>query len=989
MPAHAAEVRKVDHGVVVTPDQGPAKRVRVLVYGAAGFRVTAFPDGTEDAAPSLMVTARPGGDFTLSESPGVVTLATRGGRAEIAKATGRVTIRDSQGKILLAQSGDPAFRATLADGQPFWATALQFNRGTDEGFYGLGQHQNGQMNYNGEDVELAQHNMDIAVPFLVSTRGYGLLWDNNGITRFGNPRPYALVGQDLNVTSGGKAGWRADYYLGDRLAVTRQEATIDYQFIKDQKNWPETAKAQTVASSGTGQNTAGVVVGKQRVVWTGSVTAGTSGTHKFRLYVSSYVKLWADGKLLVDAWRQNWNPWFRNIDLPMTAVKPVSIRIEWEPNAGYIGLLHNYPLPAPDRHSLWLSSDIAKTIDYYVVTGADMDGVIAGYRALTGKAEMLPRWAYGFWQSRQRYETQEQLLDVVRAYRERGIPFDNIVQDWFYWPEDQWGCHCFDPKRFPDPVGMVSAVHKANARIMISVWPKFYPGTTNAKELAAKGFLYEGNLRAKEKDWVGPGYESTFYDPYAPEARAIYVRQMKEALVDKGFDAWWMDATEPDIHSNLSIEERIERMGPTAAGPAAALFNSYPLVHADGVAEGLRAAQPDKRPFILTRSGYAGTQRASAALWSGDVAARWSDLREQISAGINLSLSGIPNWTHDIGGFAVEERYSKQDPAHLAEWRELNLRWFQFGAFTPLFRSHGEFPKREIHEISAGDPAMYDAMLSYSRLRYRLMPYIYTLAADSYWRDGTMMRGLVMDFPTDRRVWGIDDQYMFGPAFLVAPVTAFGARSRDVYLPAGNGWYDWYSGARFKGGQTIKADAPRERMPLFVRAGAIVPTGPAIQSTAEDTQQLISWSDRATQRHGSYTADAGLVLHIFTGADGQFTLYEDDNLTPGYKAGQHVRIPIRWDEKAGVLTIGAREGRYPGMGEMRPIWVRFHGPDKARPVDLTEDHEATAHFLYAGGEMRCSSKAEAYARSGPSDGSRSRGRTKQRSVPEVPFTCDQ
>ena len=925
----AQTVERVPHGVMVTPASGAAKRVRVLSYGDASFRVTAVPGTAVELPKSLMVTADASGEPAISEARGLVTLKLPRATAEIRLSDGRVQFRDATGKLVLAEEARRRFTQTQADGKPFLAVEQQFNRGTTEGFYGLGQHQNRQMNYNGEDVELAQHNMDIVVPFVVSTNNYGVLWDNYSITRFGNPEPYKHVGQGLRVSSGGKPGWKAEYFLGDKLAATRQEAFIDYQFIKDQKNWPEAAKAQTVASPQSGQNTAGVVVGKQTVAWTGTVTPDKTGVHKFRLYSSSYVKVFVDGKEVLSRWRQNWNPWFHNFELPMTAGKSAEVRIEWEPNAGYLAFFHSDPLPAPDRHSLWLSSDVSRAIDYYFVGGRNMDDVIAGYRGLTGKSEMMPAWAYGFWQSRQRYETQEQLLGVVREYRKRGIPLDNIVQDWFYWPEDQWGCHCFDPKRFPDPVGMVNEVHANKARIMISVWPKFYPNTKNAQELAARGYLYQGNLVAKEKDWVGKGYENTDYDPYAPEARQIYFRQMKEGLVDKGFDAWWMDATEPDIHSNLSIEQRIERMGPTAQGPAALFFNSFPLIHAEGVAEGLRQAQPDRRPFILTRSGYAGIQRTSSALWSGDVAARWDDLRDQISAGVNISMSGVPNWTHDIGGFAVEDRYTNADPAHLAEWRELNLRWFQFGAFSPLFRSHGETPKREIYEIAAGDQAMYDSMVGYDRLRYRLMPYIYTIAADTWHKDGTMMRGLVMDFPSDRRTWNIDDEYMFGPAFLVAPVTEFKARSRQVYLPAGTGWYDFATGAFHKGGQTITAEAPRERMPLFVRAGAIVPMGPATQYVAEQP-------------------DGPIVLQVFTGANGDFSLYEDDGVSPGYKQGKFARVPVKWDEASGTLTIGARQGSYDRMPTKRAISVRFYGPGSAVAPDFSE---STQSVVYDGKEV--------------------------------------
>ena len=289
-------------------------------------------------------------------------------------------------------------------------------------------------------------------------------------------------------------------------------------------------------------------------------------------------------------------------------------------------------------------------------------------------------------------------------------------------------------------------------------------------------------------------------------------------------------------------------------------------------------------------------------------------------------MSGVPNWTHDIGGFALEDRYTKQEPEHVAEWRELNLRWFQFGAFSPLFRSHGETPKREIFEIATGDPAMYDSMVWYDQLRYRLMPYIYTIAADTWHKDGTMMRGLVMDFPADRKTWNVDDAYMFGPAFLVAPVTAFNARTRDVYLPASAGWYDFATGVFHKGGQTIQAAAPRERMPLFVRAGSIVPTGAAIQHVGEQP-------------------DGPIVLHVFTGADGSFSLYADDGVSPAYKQGKFARVPVMWNEATGTLTIGARQGGYDGMPGKRAISVRFYAPGQATAPDFAESAQS---FVYEG-----------------------------------------
>jgi alpha-D-xyloside xylohydrolase len=900
--ASASEAVPVPHGMEVTT--ASQEKVRVLAYEDGTFRFTVAAD-PEQASKSYMVVAEADGSPKFTTTADEATLTTPQSRAQVRLADGRVRVFDAASKLLLDEYA-PARRLdpVTIEGQAFLATRVQFNRGTDEGLFGLGQHQNRQMDYNGEDVELAQHNMDIAVPYLLSTRGYGVLWDNNSITRVGDPKPYSLL-----------PGWSADYYVGDKLAVSRHENTIDYQYIRDLKNWPTEAPAEKTS----------------QVVWSGTFTPQASGTHKFRLYSSSYATVFADGKPVLSRWRQNWNPWYHNFELTMTKGKPVRLRIEWQPNQGYIALYHADPLLALDRHSVSFASEAGKAIDYYVVPGKTMDALVAGYRRLTGKAPIMPKWAYGFWQSRQRYETQDQLTDVLAEYRKRQLPIDNVVQDWFYWPEDQWGCQCFDTKRFPDARAMVDKVHALKGHVMISVWPKFYPTTANGKELAAKGYLYQRPLHTDQRDWVGPGYANTYYDAYSAEARQIYFRQIREGLVSKGFDAWWMDATEPDWHSNLSVEERAYQMQSPAAGlPGAAIFNSYPLVHAVGMADGLRAAQPDKRPFILTRSGFGGTQRASAAVWSGDVAARWENLRDQISAGVNLSMSGIPNWTHDIGGFSVEDRYSKQDPAAQDEWRELQVRWFQFGAFSPLFRSHGEFPLREIYNLGKDDPKTYDALAAYDRQRYRQLPYIYTLGADTYFADGTIMRGLVMDFAADKRAWTIDDEYMFGPAFLVAPVTEYKARNQLVYLPAGADWYEWKSGALHRGGQTVEANAPYDDMPLFVRVGSIIPTGPVRQFAADQP-------------------DAPVTLLVYPGADGQFSLYEDDGTSADYLKGAFSRIPFAWDEATRTLTIGSRQGSYAGMPPRRSIqvrWMRAGRPlDWDAPPDATVAYDGTAQTL--------------------------------------------
>ena len=923
--AATGSFEKTSSGIVVVPADAVAKRVRLAVISDRIIRVTAVPGDSLELRGSLMAVpaTAPQAAFSTTTAPGKVILKTAQVTAEVALATGVVTFLDAAGNRVLAERDRGAFEPVTIAGGSFYRIRQQFNPGTDEAFYGLGQHQNAQMNYNGEDVELLQHNMDIAIPLVLSSRNYGVLWDNNSITRFGNPRPYALASRDLKIydASGRPGGFTARYLIDGKVKVERVEHDINYQYIKDLAAWPEA----TLVEEKSNTTAARTIAPGQTVVWEGKIESARSGVHKFRLFASSYFKLYADGNVVLDGWRQNWNAWYHNFELPMSAGRPIALRIEWVPENGHIALLHNDPLASLDQHSLSLSSEVANAIDYYFIQGRTLDEVIAGYRRVTGKAVMLPRWAYGFWQSRQRYSTQEELLAVAREYRKRGLPLDNVVQDWFYWRENDWGSHEFDAARYPDPQDLVEQLHALNVHLMISVWPKFYPTTRNFKELDAKGYIYRRNLEMGAKDWVGKGYASSFYDPYSAAARSIYWRQIDERLNKLGIDAWWLDATEPDIHSNLDPAEIERRIGPTARGPAAEFFNSYALMTTQAVYEGERKSNPDSRTFILTRSGFAGLQRHAAAVWSGDVASRWADLHNQIAAGTNLSMSGIPNWTCDIGGFALEKRFEKPDAAALAEWRELNLRWFQFGAFVPLFRSHGEAPAREIYNLAPAGTEVYESLVTHDRLRYRLMPYIYTLAGDMFHRDGTMMRGLAMDFAKDRRARDVNDEYLFGPAFLVSPVYEYQARSRQVYLPAGARWFDFYTGAVHEGGRAVEAAAPLARLPLFVKAGSIVPIGPAIQYTGEKP-------------------GAPITLYVYRGADGSFELYEDDGLTYGYEHGAYSRIPIRYDTATDTLTIGARSGSFAGMPARRTFAVRWIAANEPRAADFDVAPDASIEY---------------------------------------------
>jgi len=917
---------KQNDGIVVhlDPAKAGARTLKLSVLTDHIIHVQASPADTFTRAASLVVLPgfKKSGTWTVEETKDEIVVKTKAVQAHVALPAGVVTFTDTAGQVMLQeQQGGRQFTPAAVGHQKTYQIRQVFESPADEAFYGLGGHQNGQVNYKGEDVELAQQNTVDVVPFLYSSRNYGILWHNYAISRFGDPRPYAPLNTlSLFDQQGNAGGLSATYDAGDKVVRTAVEDKIEYEYLET----PQVDQfPKEVAAHG-------------KVVWQGSFTSATAGKHKFLLYAAGYYKVWVDGKLIVDKWRQAWNPWTDKFNVEIKPQEKHELRLEWIPDGStYFSLRHLDPYPQADQDRLSLWSEAGDEIDYYFIQGKDADETISSYRQLTGKAPIAPRWAMGFWQSRERYNNQQQLLDVVKEYRRRHIPLDNIVLDWQYWEDPKWGSHEFDKTRFPDAGGMIQTLHnELHAHFMISVWPKFNTGTSNYEEMKRKGFLFMHNVDKKRKDWVGVGYESTFYDPFNPEAGKLFWSQIDRSLNVMGVDAWWLDATEPDMHSNLSIDERKINMSPTAMGPGAKYFNAYSLLNAKGVYEGQRQSSPGKRVFILTRSAFAGQQRYGAATWSGDIVSRWSDFTDQIATGINFSLSGIPYWTMDIGGFAVEHRYEKPIAADLREWRELNTRWFQFGTFCPLFRSHGQYPYREIYNIAPEGTTEYNSMVYYDKLRYRLLPYIYALAGQSYWQDYTIMRGLVMDFQADATARNIKDQYMFGPALLINPVSTYEARSRKVYLPAGTGWYDFQTGAYTPGGQQVEAAAPLDRMPIYVKEGSIIPAGPELQYTDEKT------------------ADP-LTLYVFTGRDAAFTYYEDEGTNYGYESGRYARIPLTYHEATHTLTVGARQGSYPGMQAQRTIQVVWVAKD--RPAGITLQTPANAQTLrYEGLEVKLS-----------------------------------
>jgi alpha-D-xyloside xylohydrolase len=464
---------------------------------------------------------------------------------------------------------------------------------------------------------------------------------------------------------------------------------------------------------------------------------------------------------------------------------------------------------------------------------------------------------------------------------------------------------------------------------MISVWPKFYAATDNFRAMKERGFLYPETLKRPTTDWLGFVY--SFYDAFNPEARKLYWRQMNEALFSKGVDAWWMDATEPELVGEGTPGALKAAMNPTFLGSGARMANAFVLENSRAVYEGQRSADPDKRVFMLTRSAFAGVQRYASAVWSGDISADWDTLRRQIPAGLNMALSGVPWWTTDTGGFTVPRKWAGENPKpeDVAEWRELVTRWFQYSTFLPLLRMHGQFPNREMWFFGDENDRAYRTQLAFDRLRYRMQPYTYSVAADVTRRHGSILRPLVMDFGDDPNVLEIADQYLFGPSLLVNPVTKAHATQRSVYLPRG-AWYDFWTGERLEGGRRIEAPAPYERLPLYVRAGSILPMGPELQYTGEKP------------------ADP-LTLWVYTGADASFDLYEDDGVTYGYEKGEFATIPLRWNDDARTLTIGARVGSYPGMLGTREFRVVFVSAGTA--VGHAASPSVAATLRYEGREI--------------------------------------
>jgi len=721
-PLPSVVVTRTDDGLMANIGD---ETLRVSVCNVSVIHVTATPKSPESIRhdqPWILDPKQscPGAQFQFSQSDDTAILTTATLKVELSLKRGNLKYSNIGGQDLLHESDavPRTYEPAQVNGENVYHVADRFAPDATEGFYGLGQHQSGMFNYRGSTVELGQNNTDVAIPVLVSSKGYALLWNTASFTYADNRFPLA------------------------------------FQF----------------------------------------------------------------------------------------------------------------------------SSLAANSVDYYLIYGPEMDQIIHEYRSLTGHTPMLPKWAYGFFQSKDRYISQEEILGIAHRYREEHIPLDAIVQDWFWWKIE--GDPIFN-SNFPDVPGELKTLHDEHVHAMISIWGLFDVKSQTFQKLSAQ-HLDVPNAHV--------------YDATSAKARDVYWEDLAGKLFSQGWDAFWLDSAEPEEYWP-HWGDAILRDKQLAIGSGARYTNIFPLMHTNGIQEHWKATTDQKRVFLLTRSAFVGQQRVGATVWSGDVYSTYWGLSHQVAAGLNFALSGYPYWTTDIGGYWQPQDRPPNDPGY----QELYTRWFEFGVFCPIFRTHGHRAHNELWTYDKVEPIL----LNYDKLRYRLMPYIYSLA----WRvtdlDYTIQRPLVMDWRTDPKTWNIGDQFMFGPAVLVSPVLKQDATHRTVYLPESPLWYDFWTGASTKGGREVEAEASLDRIPLFVRAGSIVPLGPEIE-------------------YADQKPAGPIELRIFRGANGKFDLYEDEGDTYNYEKGAHALIPLRWSETDKTLTIGDRDGRYPGMPKelaFNIVWV--------------------------------------------------------------------
>jgi alpha-D-xyloside xylohydrolase len=769
--------------------------------------------------------------FTFSETAQLLKLGTNAINIIFHKQTTVIDFADKAGKVFLSEkAGSRKLKPDTIGGQSCYIAEQSFNLPADEYLFGLGQFQDGHYNLRNVTRKLTQVNTQIAIPFLYSSKGYGFLWHQYGLTEF-NPADNFISLIKKDTASGNKK------------------------------------EVEVTTISGTQK------VSQRESLYTGKFSVKKDGEYSMMLDMGNMESrhlLIINGKPLIDQ---------SNLWLPPAASKLVQLKAG-EHTVQVVCKSTNTPALSwklSDNKTTFRSIN-AKSLDYVVFYGKNADEVIFNYRNLSGNVPMLPLWAYGFWQCRERYTSGKHLVETIKEFRERNLPVDVIVQDWQYWGKHGWGVPQFDTSNYPNPGKFIKELHDLNARFSISVWENLDKKSTVAKEYIAKS-LYIPN-----SPWI---------DIYNPETQKTHWNALNKNLFSLGVDSWWMDATEPE---NDALKGKQTYFG---LGDFYRL--TYPLFVSKAVYDGQRATDPSKRVVTLTRSAFAGQQRYGTINWSGDIGWTWDTYKRQIVAGLNYNLTGMPYWTTDIGGFFRPGRGQYTD----TKYHDILTRWFQFGVFNPIFRIHGY--QTETEPWKYGD-TVENNMRSMMNLRYRLMPYIYSEAWQVSKNGSTMMRPMVMDFGNDTKAVEQAYQYMFGKSFLIAPVTA-PATTWEVYLPKSNGWYNFWTGKKYSGGQMINADAPQDRIPVFVKAGSIIPMGKLMQYTAEKTNDT-------------------LEVRVYTGADGTFILYSDEGDNYNYEKGYYNLIPFKWNEQEKMLTIDKQQGTYMGMLKKHVldiVWVNESG----------------------------------------------------------------
>jgi alpha-D-xyloside xylohydrolase len=794
--AEAQAVERTGNGIIVHSPRGAE---RLEVCSARVIHVVSSGGGAvkRPVVPAVIHPCE-GAAFTVSSNRTRVELRTAQVRAEIDKTTGAVGFLTLGGRSLLGEQ--PNGRVLpVADASSASADVSQdFELSADEALYGLGQHQEGFFDLRDIPVHLLQANTNIAIPFLISTRGYGLLWNNPSLTDF-DP--------------------------------ARNQIPLDENGI-------------------------------------GTFETGSEGEYGFLLSGNyrNKLRLSVNGQQIID---------LENMWLPLSAGAKMHLAAHtiYRVNAESGGDTKLALRPPSD--TMTFRSQVGDAVDYYFFYGPAPARVVAEYREFTGAAPLLPKWAYGFWQCRERYSSQQQILDVAAEFRKREIPVDALVQDWQYWGKYGWNAMRFDESAYPDPAAMMSALHRGDFHLVISVWAKFGAETEVDKEFVANNLVLKTAASTGEP---GEAKErENWADLFNPQAQKVFWSDMNRNLFSAGLDGWWLDASEPE---GDPLKEDT-----TYLGPGKGVRNAFPLFETSAVYHGQRATSEDKRVVILTRSAYTGAQRNGTISWSGDISANWETLRRQIPAGLSFSMSGFPYWTTDIGGF-----FRPADQYTSPEYHELLIRWFQFGAFCPIFRVHGFRSETEMWNYG---PDVEKVLREYDELRYRLLPYIYSAAWGVTNRGEIVMRALPFVYPQDASVRQVSDQFLFGDSLLINPVTAPHATSRSVVLPAGDNWVDFWTGRTHRGGQTITVDAPLDQMPILVKEGSIVPLGPVVQDAAEPQDPL--------------------EIRVFRGKNARFELYADSGNGYAYEDGQSATVSFAWDDRHNTLSIGSRSGTFPAM----------------------------------------------------------------------------